>query len=448
MMALKREKKMSHAQTMAVGFFMIIAIGTLLLTLPISSRSGEWTNPLSALFTATSATCVTGLVVVDTYQYWTLFGQIVIIAMIQIGGLGFITISVLFSMFLKKNIGLEKRNLIQESVSSLQLSGVVKLVRKIVKGTIILEGTGAILLAIRFVPRMGLVVGLYNAVFHSISAFCNAGFDLMGRYQTYSSLTDYYGDPIVNITIMALIVLGGIGFIVWDDVYRNRLHVKRYSLHTKIVLIATTILIFGGALLFGIFEHNNLMKGMNPVETVLSSLFASVTTRTAGFNTIDLGTMTQPSKLLTVVLMFIGGSPGSTAGGIKTTTIVVIIMYIWSNLRNASGCNIMGRRIGDENIKNASMVLGLNLGLAITALLIISSVQLIPLDNLMLEVFSAIGTVGLSTGVTRDLNVVSQIVIIFLMYCGRIGSMTFALSLTYKKQNVPVQYPEERINVG
>jgi trk system potassium uptake protein TrkH len=444
----KKEKKMSHAQVFALGFFAIIATGTLLLMLPIASRSGEWTNPLSALFTATSATCVTGLVVVDTYQHWTVFGQIVIITMIQIGGLGFITIGVLFSMFLRKRIGLDKRNLIQESVNSMTLSGVVKLVKKIIKGTIIFEGIGAVLLSIRFIPRMGFLEGLYNGIFHSISAFCNAGFDLMGKYEAYESLVEYAADPIVNMTIMSLIVIGGIGFIVWDDISRNKFHFKAYSLHSKIVVICTGILIFGGAALYAVLESGNLMKNMNLDEKIWTSLFASVTARTAGFNTIDMGTMTQSSKILTSMLMFIGGSPGSTAGGVKTTTIVVILVYIWSNLRNSTGCNILGRRISDEDIKKTSMVLGLNLSLAIIATVIISACQTFRLEDILLEVFSAIGTVGLTAGITRDLTVLSQIIIIFLMYCGRIGSMTFALSFTYKKNIAPVQYPVERINIG
>lgn len=442
------ERKLSHAQIMALGFFAVIAVGTLLLMLPVSNRDGQAASLLEAMFTATSATCVTGLVVVDTFQNWTLFGQLVILLMIQIGGLGFITVGVLFSMFLKRKIGLERRNLIQESISSMQLSGVVKLVRKIVKGTLILEGGGALLLAIRFVPGMGFWNGIYNAVFHSVSAFCNAGFDLMGRSEAYASLTGYYNDFIVNVTIMGLIILGGIGFIVWDDLWQNRFHFKKYRLHTKIVLIMTALLIFGGAILYGVFERNNLMAGMNGYERSMTSLFASVTARTAGYNTIDLGAMSQASKMLTVVLMFIGGSPGSTAGGIKTTTLVVIIVYIWSNLRNASGCNIMGRRIGDEDIKKASMVLGLNLGLSVIALLMICGVQQFEMDDLMLEVFSAIGTVGLSTGITRQLNVFSQVVIMILMYCGRIGSMTFALTFAYKKKQAPLQYPVEHINVG
>ena len=444
----RREKRMSAAQVIAIGFFIIIAVGTILLMLPISSRSGEWTNPLSAMFTAASATCVTGLVVVDTYQYWNVFGQIVILGMIQIGGLGFITFGVIFSMFMRKRIGLASRSLIQESVSSMQLSGVVKLVRKIVKVTAITEIIGAVLLAVRFIPRMGLLEGIYNSIFHSVSAFCNAGFDLMGRYEAYSSLTGYSGDIVVNVTIMALIIMGGLGFIVWEDLYHKKWNFKKYTLHTKIVISASLLLIVGGALLFGIFERNNLMSEMNPLEVTLTSLFASVTTRTAGYNTIDLGAMTQASKILTSVLMFIGGSPGSTAGGIKTTSMVVIIVYIWSNLRNASGCNIFGRRIGDDNIKKASMVIGLNLVMAVTATLLISAVQAVPLDDLMLEVFSAIGTVGLSTGLTRQLTVFSQLVIIFLMYCGRIGSVTFTISLAARKKVMPVQYPVEKINVG
>ena len=448
MKKLKKEIWFTHARKIAIGFFIIIIAGTFLLTLPISGRSGEWTNPVDALFTATSATCVTGLAVFDTYQYWSVFGQIVIITLIQIGGLGFITFGVGFSIFFKQRIGLARRNLIQESVSALKLAGVVKLVRKIIIGTAIFEGIGAVVLAIRFIPKMGFAVGIYNAVFHSISAFCNAGFDLMGRYEEYSSLTAYSGDIVINITIMLLIIIGGIGFIVWDDIWHNRLKFRKYSLHSKIVIISTTVLVFGGAILFGIFEHNNTMAGMNPVETVLASLFASVTTRTAGFNTIDLGAMTQSSKLLTDVLMFIGGSPGSTAGGIKTTSIVVMICYIGANLNGIQGVNILGRRISEEDVKKASVVMGINMGIAVVALIAITAVQPFNMDDLLLEVFSAIGTVGLSTGLTRQLTTFSKLVIIFLMYCGRIGSTTFATSFIGNKRRAPVQYPVEHINVG
>lgn len=444
-------KNMSRYQTMAFGFLIVIFVGTALLMLPVSNSDGQWGSFMEAVFTATSATCVTGLVVVDTFQNWTIFGQIVILIMIQIGGLGFITISVMFSVFMKKKIGLARRNLIQESVSAMSLAGVVKLVRNIIKGTIFFEGVGAVLLSIRFIPRFGFAKGIYYGIFHSVSAFCNAGFDLMGCDEKYSSLVSFYDDFIVNIIIMALIILGGIGFIVWQDIYNNKLKFKRYCLHTKIVLIATAVLIIAGAAGYWGFERNNLMAGMNWYEKIMTSLFASVSARTAGFNTIDLGAMTQGSKMLTVVLMFIGGSPGSTAGGIKTTTIVVFIAYIWSNIHNASGCNILGRRIGDEDIKKANLVLGLNLGLAIAAVLAIlmsCGTKVFETEDLLLEVFSAIGTVGLSTGITRQLNLFSKIVIMLLMYCGRIGSMTFALTFAYKKESIPLLYPEEHINVG
>lgn len=443
-----RKQRMSNAQVIALGFFVVIIIGTFFLTLPIASRNGEWTNPIDALFTAVSSTCVTGLVVVDTYTHWTVFGQLVILFMIQIGGLGFITMGVMLSLLLKKKIGLANRSLIQESVNSMCLSGVVRLVRHILVGTLCFELIGGILLSIRFVPKMGFLRGIYNGLYHSVTAFCNAGFDLMGRYSEYSSLSGWYDDAVVNITIMLLIIVGGLGFIVWDDIYYNGLHFKKYSLHTKIVLVSTAVLVFVPAFLFSVFERNGLMKDMSLYEKIITSLFASVTARTAGFNTIDVGSMSQASKLLTDILMFIGGCPGSTAGGVKTTSVVVIIVYIWSNLRNMSGCNIGGRRIGDEDVKKASMVIGLNFILALTALLIITGVQDFNMDDLLLEVFSAIGTVGLSTGITRQLNIVSKVVIMLLMYCGRIGSMTFALTFAYKRQKPPVLLPEEHVNIG
>lgn len=443
-----KKNAMSHAQIMALGFLIIILAGTVLLMLPVSNKSGQPADFFDALFTAASATCVTGLIVVDTFTNWTIFGQLVILVLIQTGGLGFITISVLFSIFLNKKIGLAKRNLIQESVSSMNLSGVVRLVKNIVRGTIFFEGAGALLLSIRFIPRMGFWEGLYNGIFHSVSAFCNAGFDLMGKYEQYSSLTGYYNDFIVNVTVMALIIIGGIGFIVWDDIKNNGLRFKRYSLHTKLVLISSAILIFGAAAAYMAFEWNNIMSDMNLYEKLITSLFASVSARTAGFNTVELSALSQGSKMLTVVLMFIGGSPGSTAGGIKTTTMVVFVVYIWSNLRNASGCNILGRRISDEDIKKSNMVLGLNLGISVVAVLLICASQSFVMEDLLLEVFSASATVGLSTGITRSLNLFSRLVIVFLMYCGRIGSMTFALTFAYKKKSVPLLLPEEHINVG
>ncbi len=444
----KRKNGLSQIQMIAFGFFVIIVAGTLLLMLPVSSR-GESVGFLDALFTATSASCVTGLVVVDTCRNWTLFGQLVIITLIQIGGLGFMTIGVFFSIYIRRKISLRERELLQESINTLQLAGVVRLVKLIVKGTLIIEGIGAVCLSIRFIPRFGFWKGCYYGIFHSISAFCNAGFDLMGEKEAYMSLVDYVEDPLVNLVIMLLIIIGGIGFIVWQDVYEHKLHIKKYMLHTKIVLLTTMLLIFGGGLAFWLYERNALFAELSPMGKIWAALFSSVTARTAGFNTVDTGALSVGSKILTMVLMFIGGSPGSTAGGIKTTTVVVMLMYTWSTLRNRSGCNIFERRLSDDAIKKAGMVLVLNLVMALVAGLVICGVQPeLAMDDIMFEICSAIGTVGMTTGITRDLEVVSKCIIAFLMYCGRIGSMTFALSFIQRKKKEAVQYPLGKISIG
>lgn len=441
-------QRLSRVQTIALGFLMIIAVGTVLLMLPIATKSGECSGFLNAFFTATSSTCVTGLVVVDTYANWSLFGQSVILVLIQIGGLGFITIGVCFSIFLKRRIGLKERNLIQESMNTLQIGGTVRLVLKIVRYALIFEGVGAVLLMIRFIPQFGIAEGIWYGIFHSISAFCNAGFDLMGRFEPYSSLTLYYDDVLVNVVIMALIIIGGIGFIVWDDISKQKWNVKKYMLHTKIVLVMTLVLIVAGSVCFYFFERENLasydVKGQ-----ILASVFGAVTPRTAGFNTIDTGAYSEGGRLLTVVLMFIGGSPGSTAGGIKTTTMMVIILYVWSTLRNQSGLNIFGRRMDEDCIKKAATVFFINLLLAAVCSLAMAGVEkTLPLSDILMEVFSAIGTVGISTGITRDITVFSKYMLIFLMYCGRIGSMSFALSFTEKRHNATVRLPIERITIG
>lgn len=440
--------KWSQTQIIAVGFLCIILVGSLLLTLPIASRSGNWTNFLEALFTATSATCVTGLIVVDTYQHWSVFGQVIILTMIQIGGLGFMTIGTLFSILLGRKIGLKERGILQESVNTLEIGGIVKLTKKILIGTCLFEGVGAVLLAIRFIPQFGAVKGTYYAIFHSISAFCNAGFDLMGEFGEYRSLVDYYDDPIINFTIMSLIVIGGIGFLVWDDLSKHGLHFKKYMMHTKIVLLTTFALIFGGALLFYAMEYNKVLADMSVGGRIWSSLFASVTARTAGFNTVDTAAISGGSKLLTMILMFVGGSPGSTAGGIKTTTVVVMFICMFASIKKTTGYNIFNRRLEDGIVKKATAVFMTNLSLVLAACLIICTVQEIPVTDVMFEAFSAMGTVGMSTGITRELNLVSRFVIIFLMYCGRIGSLTFALTFAQRKKVAPVQYPVEKITIG
>lgn len=445
---LQFRNHLTQTQFIAYGFLGIIIVGAVLLKLPFSSKSGVSPDWLTCFFTATSASCVTGLVVADTWTQWSLFGQIVIITLIQIGGLGFVTVGVFVSIILRRKIGLKTRGLMQESANTLQIGGMVKLAKKIIIGTAIFEGTGAILLAIRFIPQYGFFRGVFYGVFHAVSAFCNAGFDLMGHQAQYNSFVNYYDDWIVNLVIMSLIVIGGIGFVVWDDLSRHRLNYRKYMLHTKLVLLTTFILVFGSAVLFYFFERNNLLVGMNTSGKILTSLFSSVTARTAGFNTVDTAALSDGSKLLTIILMFVGGSPGSTAGGVKTTTLVVLILYVVSNIRRTYGVNAFGRRLEDDSIKRASSIFTINLMLSLTASLIIMMVQPLKMTDVLFETFSAIGTVGMTTGITRSLLPVSKVIIILLMYCGRIGSLSFALAFTQRKKIAHVQQPVERITVG
>ncbi len=416
--------------------------------LPISTKDGQETTFLGALFTSVSSTCVTGLVVYDTFTHWTLFGQLVLLALIQIGGLGFITIGTFVMIALRKKIGLNRRMLIQESLSTLQIRGSVRLVRRIILGTLLFEGIGAILLSIRFVQDMGFLKGVYYGIFHSVSAFCNAGFDLMGFMGEYSSFCSYYNDPIIVLTLSALIIIGGIGFIVWEDLYINKWHIKKYNFQTKAVLLTTAILVLGGTGLFLLLERNNLFAEMTTGDKLLSALFCAVTPRTAGFNTVDTAALSSGGFFATIVLMFIGGSPGSTSGGIKTTTVFVIILYIRSYLMRQKDCVAFKRRMDTEVVKKASIVVFINLLLAVIGCIVILSVQNLPLTDVLLEVFSAGGTVGMSTGVTRQLNEISRIVIMLLMFFGRMGSLTFAMSFTERRKTAELRYPEEQITVG
>lgn len=446
----KRMPKSGHSTTrmIAFGFALIIVIGTILLSLPIATKTGE-TDLLTALFTATSATCVTGLVAADTYQNWTLFGQLVILCMLQVGGLGFMTIGVYISILLKRRIGLQERATLHESVNTLEIAGVVRLVKKIVQGAFIIEGTGALLLATRFIPRFGWANGIYFSIFHSISAFCNGGFDLMGIDGAYSSLVSYEGDILVNVVICLLILIGGIGFIVWDDVLKHKWHFKKYLLHSKIVLATTLGLTVAGTLLFLIFENNATLAGMTPIEKLLGALFASVTPRTAGFNTVDTGAMSNAGTLLTMLLMFIGGSPGSTAGGAKTTTMVVLLFYAVAMIRNREDINLFGRRLSADVVRKANAVVVINFSLAFGAACAIMALQpAIPMPDVVFEVLSAINTVGMTTGITRELGVISKLIVAVLMYCGRLGSLSFALVLAKKPSTNHVREPQEKIIVG
>lgn len=443
-----KKSRFSTTRVIALGFALIIVLGTVLLSLPIATRTGEG-NLLTSLFTATSATCVTGLVAADTYQNWTLFGQLVILCMIQVGGLGFMTIGVYIAVLLKRRIGLQERATLHESVNTLEIAGVVRLVKKIVQGAFLTEGIGAVLLATRFIPRFGVARGVYFAIFHAVSAFCNGGFDLMGIDEAYSSMVSYEGDVIVNITLCALILIGGIGFVVWDDVLKNKWHFKKYLLHSKIVIASTLILTVAGTALFLIFENSTVLAGMTPLEKFLGALFASVTPRTAGFNTTDVAALSNAGKFFTLLLMFIGGSPGSTAGGVKTTTMTALLFYAVAMLRNREDINLFGRRLTADVVKKANAVIVINLSLAFTAACIIMTLQpAIPMPDVLFEVFSAINTVGMTTGITRNLGVISKLIIAVLMYCGRLGSLSFALIFAKKSVANTVREPQEKIIVG
>ena len=440
--------KLTQTQMIVVGFMLIILTGSLLLMLPWASRSHEVTPFLDTLFTATSASCVTGLVVVDTWSHWSMFGQVIILILIQVGGMGFMTLGVFMAILLRRRIGLKTRGVLQESINSLQIGGIVKLAKKIIQGTVFFESVGALILMYRFIPKVGMARGIWYGIFHSVSAFCNAGFDLMGYMEPYESLCGYAGDWLVNLTIMSLIVIGGIGFFVWDDIATKKLKVHRYTLHTKLVLMTTLALIIGGALFFFFTEQSNVLRNMPFAERIWASFFQSVTARTAGFNTVDTGALTEGSKFVTILLMFVGGSPGSTAGGIKTTTLIVLLVCVRSNMRQEKGYNILDRRLDEEVVRKACTVMCTNLLLMLTATIVMLVLQSFALTDVLFETASAIGTVGMTTGITRSICSISKAVLIFLMYCGRIGSLTFALSLRGNKHEPAVKQPVEQVMIG
>ncbi len=442
------KKRITHLQVIALGYFLMIIIGALLLMLPISTadRSGATFN--DALFTAVSASCVTGLVVRDTATYFSSFGQAVIIILIQIGGLGFMTVATLFFKLIKHKIGLREREIMVESLNQSHVGGILKMTNKILLGTVIVETAGALLLSIRFIPEFGVGKGIWYSVFHSISAFCNAGFDLMGaRDGEFASLIAYSGDALVSITVMLLITIGGIGFLVWDDLIAKKFNFKKLELHTKLVLVTSFILTFGGAILVFFLERGGF-SGMPLGERILSSLFASVTTRTAGFNTTDIAKYTGGTKLLMVILMFVGGSPGSTAGGIKTTTVAILFINMAARMRRLPGTVAFGREIDQSDLGKAATIFVVNLTLALGGTLAICMIQDINVIDLMFEAFSAIGTVGMTTGITRSLAAASKYIVMFLMYCGRVGSISFALALLEKKGAGNVKYPKGKITIG
>jgi len=443
-------KTMLHpVRIIVLGFVALIIFGSLLLFLPFASKDGRSIPYLNALFTSTSATCVTGLVVYDTYAQFTIFGQLVILLLVQIGGLGFMTVATLALMAARRKIGLAERRILSESVSAFQLGGVVRLVKRILICTLIFEGVGAVLLAIRFCPQFGFWTGAYYAVFHSVSAFCNAGFDLMGRYAPYASFVPYQTDVMVNLIMISLIIAGGLGFVVWDDIFEKRQRLHRYKLHTKIVLAVTAALIVAGTVLFFIAEYNSTLAGLNGGQKLLASLFQAVTPRTAGFNTVDTSAMSGGGTALTMILMVIGASPGSTGGGIKTTTLTVFILATVAYLRNSEDINAFGRRLEKDALKKAYGAATVYFALVLTGFLAMLLAQNAPFKDALFESVSAISTVGLSTGLTRSLNAFSRVNVIFLMFAGRVGSLSLVTALVeHLPRKANLRNPEEKIIIG
>lgn len=443
-----KRKGLNHLQIIALGYFIIVFVGTFLLMLPLSTQSGESPSLLTAVFTSVSASCVTGLVAQNTATYWSTFGQIVILMLIQLGGLGYMTIATFFYRLVIRKRGLREKVMMAETINTTRLNNFSGLIKKIIFGTFLFEGAGAALLSISFIKRFGVAKGIYFAVFHSISAFCNAGFDLLGENTPFVSLMDFSGDYIVILTISALIIIGSLGFLVWDDISVKRFSLKKLNLHSKIVLLVSGILLILGTVLFFIFEYNNLLKDMPFSEKLLNAFFASVSPRTAGFNSIDMATLSPSSVLLTLFLMFIGGSSGSTAGGVKTTSFFVVLAFAFSTIRGNDEVAVFGKTIKTEFLKKAILIIAINLTLIILATLIICGVDNVSLSDALLETVSAMSTVGLTAGITTTLSAVSKVTLIFLMFCGRVGSVSFASALFEKRVNPPISYPAESITVG
>ena len=443
MWAVLHKRKLSSSQIILFGFAGVILIGTLLLMLPFATNSGQNVSFWDALFTSTSAVCVTGLIVQDTAVYWSGFGQAVILLLIQIGGMGVITVAAAITMASGKKISLMQRSTMQDAISAHQVGGIVRFTGFILKGIFLFELLGALVLMTVFIPEYG-VKGIWLAVFHSVSAFCNAGFDLMGTKSPYSSLTSYATHPVLNITVMLLIAIGGIGFLTWQDIRQNGIHIRRYRMQSKVILATTGILLVVPAIYFFFFEF-----AAEPIgKRIWLSLFQSVTPRTAGFNTADLTALSETGQMVTIGLMLIGGSPGSTAGGMKTTTAAVLIACAVAVFRRRENGRFFGRRIADDTEKNALTVFLMYITLFLLGGMIISRVEGLPILTCLFETASAIGTVGLTLGITPGLHLISKLILISLMFLGRIGGLTLIFATLSANKNTLSKLPLEKITVG
>ena len=445
MFYLFTKKIVSDFQIIILAFACVILLGGILLMLPVSSAAGLWTPFSEALFTSTSAVCVTGLVVHDTMTYWSVFGKTVILLLIQTGGMGVVTLSAMVLSVTGHKLGLVQRTLIQDSIGSEHMGGLVRMVRFIVKVMLTVEGIGACFLATVFIPLYGPLKGAAFSVFHSVSAFCNAGFDLMGEQGEYSSLTGFAANPVVTLTISLLIILGGIGFFTWKDFIDHGLKFRRYRMQTKAILVMTAALLLLPAIYLFMAEYGNLPLG----ERLLAAIFQAVTPRTAGFNTTDLTQMSGTGQAVTVILMLIGGAPGSTAGGMKVTTIFVILATCASVFGGEEECSGFGRSIDNKVISQAMALMTIYMTLFLVSGAVICSLEQQPLHICLFESASAIGTVGLTLGITPTLGLISKIILIALMFLGRTGGLTIAWAL-FKIQGPSVnrKYPKGNIAVG
>ncbi|MBR2322949.1 MAG: Trk family potassium uptake protein [Clostridia bacterium] len=443
-MGVKLKIKLSSFQIILLGFATVIFVGAFLLSLPISSKSGEWNSFIDSLFTSTSAVCVTGLVVFDTATHWTFFGQIIILVLIQIGGMGIVTVAISFAILSGKKIGLFSRGTMKEAISAPSVGGIVRLVGFILKGIFIIELIGALIMLPIFCKDYG-VEGIWMAIFHSVSAFCNAGFDIMGtKSGDFSSLTSFSAQPIICITVMLLIVIGGIGFLVWEDICKHKWRLKKYRTQSKVVLLVTGLLIVLPAIYFFFFEFYYLPIG----ERILVSLFQSITPRTAGFNTVNFADISGTGLYLMIILMLIGGSPGSTAGGMKTTTVAVLFSSTISVFRKKDNAELMKRRIDDDTVKNAIAIFMMYVSLFVFSGMLISSIEKLPITSCLFETASAIGTVGLTLGITPLLGATSKIILMILMFFGRVGGLTLIYAALGGNKKQVSKLPIDNVTVG
>ena len=448
---LLRRRGLNATRVVAISFALIILTGALLLTLPIASRDGESAGFFTGLFTATSATCVTGLILADTWIQWSLFGQVVVLLMIQMGGLGFMTVITLISFALHRRIGLSERLVMVSTFNLNDLDGVVRVVRHALMGTFLLEGIGAVILSWRMIPEFGLIGGIWRGVFHSVSAFCNAGFDLLGgKFGAFTSVVGYNDDPFVLLTIAALIAIGGLGFFVWEDILRARSY-RRLSPYSRLVLAMTAALILFGALFFFVEEYANpaVFGDMTLGQKIYNSIFQSVTLRTAGFDAIGQGGLSDSSKAFSSIWMLIGGSSGSTAGGLKTVTVAVLLLTLRARLTGKEQVTFRGRAVPYGQVLNA-LTLVLLMGLIfLVSSMVISTLEGLPYVDCAFEVASAMGTVGLTTGITPSLSRISQSILILLMYTGRVGLLSFSIALAVRHgRPAKLKYPEMNVMIG